>query len=412
MSTTVKLSSSQIVQDDAWQALLTQIPVNLEKTAFSSCAYFRHRNFKSAEDLLRLILGYATGLSMPFVTAWAAETGLATLTPEALHTRIEAADHWLKTLTAAVLTAHAPTASAVPGALRRLRLLDGTQAPRPGATGTDWRVHLSLDLGTLTLDEISLTDHHTGESVQRFTLQAGDLVVGDSCYGTRTAVARVREVNAHLIVRVTPSNFPVQTRDGETIDLLAYAATVDQGAAREWAVQTAPTRTQAAMPGRLIIYHLSDTATNRATRRNERRRNRRGNGEAAPDTRLSWQYLILFTTVPAELLSTEAVLDIYRFRWQVELAIKRYKSIVGLSDIRTRTNACCRTVLWAKFLLILLTEYIAGLADDFSPSGARVAPQCVAPPPDGVGDPTTEHYPGDCAGRVAARSHDHEALLV
>jgi hypothetical protein len=42
---------------------------------------------------------------------------------------------------------------------------------------------------------------------------------------------------------------------------------------------------------------------------------------------------VVFTTVPAEELADEAILALYRLRWQVELHIKRDKSLGGLDRL-------------------------------------------------------------------------------
>jgi IS4 transposase len=49
-------------------------------------------------------------------------------------------------------------------------------------------------------------------------------------------------------------------------------------------------------------------------------------------------------------------MDFYRFRWQIELAFKRMKSILNLDELPAKDPALARTVLYAKLLAALLVE--------------------------------------------------------
>jgi Transposase DDE domain len=51
------------------------------------------------------------------------------------------------------------------------------------------------------------------------------------------------------------------------------------------------------------------------------------------------EWVLIWTTVPPEGLPTDAVMALYRVRWQVELAIKRLKSIINIDQLRTRKNS-------------------------------------------------------------------------
>ena len=69
----------------------------------------------------------------------------------------------------------------------------------------------------------------------------------------------------------------------------------------------------------------------------------------------------------AESLCAEKVLKFYRLRWQVELVFKRYKSLLGLGKIPTKTKESNEVWLNGKMLLALLIEKYLGDID-FSPS--------------------------------------------
>ena len=60
-------------------------------------------------------------------------------------------------------------------------------------------------------------------------------------------------------------------------------------------------------------------------------------------------------------------MEFYRLRWQVELVFKRYKSLLGLGNIPTKTKESSEVWLNGKmFLGLLIEKYLGDI--DFSPS--------------------------------------------
>ena len=73
-----------------------------------------------------------------------------------------------------------PCEKSYPEALRIL-VVDGLSLQGLGAKGTDFRLHLALDLTTMTLHEIQVTGSEQGEKLTRFRFEKGDLVIADRC---------------------------------------------------------------------------------------------------------------------------------------------------------------------------------------------------------------------------------------
>jgi IS4 transposase len=88
----------------------------------------------------------------------------------------------------------------------------------------------------------------------------------------------------------------------------------------------------------------------------------------------SWtaaQYFALWTTLP-DTFSAAAVLELYRLRWQIELAFKRMKSILGLGHLPKKDSASARAWLHGKIFVSLLVERMVEAANSFSPWGYRL----------------------------------------
>lgn len=70
-------------------------------------------------------------------------------------------------------------------------------------------------------------------------------------------------------------------------------------------------------------------------------------------------------------------LEFYRLRWEVEVVFKRYKSLLGLGNIPTKTKESREVWLNGKmFLALLIEKYLGDI--DFSPSWSiRAESECV-----------------------------------
>jgi hypothetical protein len=386
-----------VLQDDTqWTQLLARLPADLEQSVFSCGAILRKRQVRTAAQFLRLLLAYACNLPLSVVVGWAAALGLAQLTDQALDRRIRHADTWLRTLHTQVLAARAGLRAPVP---LRVRLTDGTQVLRPGATGPDWRLHLTFDLQRMRLDAVEVTDAHQAEGLSRSVPSPGDLVVGDRNYGTRPNVLAAAVAGAAVLVRIAWNTFPLLTRTAAPFDLFAALRTVPYDALREWDVLMKPTRRQdPVVLGRLIARRLPAVAAaqarERARKRQQQTAKTNAHGQKAhlqPETLEAAEYLLVFTTLPTTLVTAAQVVALYRFRWQIELAIKRLKSLLGLAHLTARHSALCRAVLLAKLLLAVLVDDLCADAEAFSPSGRHVR-SCGTPPqrlgalPLGLGD--------------------------
>lgn len=66
----------------------------------------------------------------------------------------------------------------------------------------------------------------------------------------------------------------------------------------------------------------------------------------------------MFTSLSSEVLSGEVVLGLYRCRWQIELVIKRMKSLININKLRAqRGSKLAEVYLYGKVLYLLLVEH-------------------------------------------------------
>jgi len=109
----------------------------------------------------------------------------------------------------------------------------------------------------------------------------------------------------------------------------------------------------------IVGKRLSEAEIERARRQVKRSAYDKGHQTRAA-TLLACEWLTVLTTIgPAE-MSAEVILQLYRVRWQIELYIKRLKSILKLGQIRAgRGSQLSRVHLLARMIYALLVETIS-----------------------------------------------------
>src|SRR5262249_28949193 len=99
-----------------------------------------------------------------------------------------------------------------------------------------------------------------------------------------------------------------------------------------------------------------------------------------PRTLDAARYILLVTSLPADVFSASDVLTIYRFRWQIELAFKRMKSIAGLDELAAKKAELAQAWLYARLIAFLVAERNAGEIPESPPSESRIKRQRRANP--------------------------------
>jgi hypothetical protein len=290
---------------------------------------------------LREIAGVCTGSGKP-------------LTDEAVRQRLAVCPSWLERLLGKLLPARAlAERTAAPW---QLGLCDGSQISGPGAQGTDYRWHVAYDPVAQRVRELHVSDVHTGESLTRFTWGPGMVVLGDRNFAKAPALLATRASGAHVVVRMTPQYLRLWTGTGVPFDLVAALQAAGTQARMSFALQVREEKSGQSLPVWIHALHLNEQQCNRARRRAKRQASRRGRRLRAQTLLLSEWVLVLTTLSPTE-LGAENILELYRIRWQVELVMKRYKSLLGAARVRAKRGSPLAMVyLVGKLLFALLVE--------------------------------------------------------
>jgi hypothetical protein len=199
---------------------------------------------------------------------------------------------------------------------------------------------------------------------------SGDLVLGDRCYGAPPGIAHVAEAGGHVLVRVNHRTLPLYDSSGDRFRLVDELRSTRVGQVRQW--PTVVRHDERRYPGRLVAVKR-DRWSACLERRALRQRASKKQQTLSRKALFLAGYFYVWTDVPAETLDAVAVLAWYRCRWQIELYIKRLKSILGLGELPKRREDSCRAWLHGKLLVALLLERLLDNAEHFSPWGYELA---------------------------------------
>ena len=354
--------------------LMSRLPteLDLDATARQHRALLRSRKLKSGAALLHLALAYAAGaLSLRNTAAWAKLAGLADMSDVAVLGRLCRAGEWLRAIVAAILAAR-DGETPVPGPQRRVRLIDATTVSAPGSAGADWRLHVDYDLLRQRLAAIELTDGRGSESLGRFAIGPGDIALGDRNYAKARDLRQVVENGGDFLVRIGWNALRLHAADGSgPFKLFAALERLAPGEQAEADVLVLPERSlQNALPVRLIMLRLPAAQAEQSRARAKRRGSKQGK-RTQPQTLLAAEYVLLVTSLEVAEFPAADLLALYRRRWQIELAFKRLKSLIGLDELRADDPDLARTWLYAKLIAALLTEDLTRELLDSSPCAAR-----------------------------------------
>lgn len=353
---------------DDWTVLRGFLPAGWRGQARRLGALRRARSIRSPTVLLRLLLIHLAGGCSLAETAVRAQTaGWCTVSKVALFKRLQAAEQWLRWL--AEQTWRMRPRPQLPAG-RRVCAVDATLVHEAGVSGSTWRVHFSLNLANLQCEHFVLTDVRTGETFRRIPVQPGDLILGDRAYATPPGVAAVVQAGGDVLVRLNLTRLPLFSASGRRVSILARLRQVRRGVVAEWpAWVQGPT---GPLAGRLIGLRRSRQAARQARRRLRRKARHQQHTLSAAALEAT-RYVFVWTTLPAKTYAAPTVLEWYRSRWQIELAFKRMKSILGLGQLPKRSDASARAWLHGKLLIAMLLERLAEAAEALSPWGYSLA---------------------------------------
>jgi hypothetical protein len=315
--------------DIAFESFLQELPEEYGDLAIEFKAFTRARKIKTPDQLMRVVMCYC-GLDQVLRETAGNYTLLEErISDTAIHQRLKACLPWVKALLQKMMGQ--AWAELTPGHLRFI-VIDGSTVEGPGATETWYRLHIAVDLVNLHMVHVQVTDKYEGELLDHYPLQDGVVVIIDRGYNQPKTLISQGQKGVSLVLRYNPHSMNLYDDQGTKIDwyekLKASAET------------TQCTPAQVRHEGDFIegYVHACRLPPEQAaqTRRQTREKAKKKGRTPKQKTLAMAEWVWVFTTVPPSILPSTSVAELYRVRWQVELVIKRMKSLLDIDKLRAR----------------------------------------------------------------------------
>jgi len=342
----------------------------LASSAREHRAFIRARGVKSAVDVLRLALIYGPGgHSLRTVAAMASAAGLAEVSDVAVLDRLKGAADWLQSLCKERLARVAKETGVKPME-RPIRIVDGSRLEGPG--DRVWRLHLCFDAGLARIVDAAITTTKEGERLDRLAVTPGEIRLGDRGFPQPDGIRNTLAAGADVLVRLTWNSLQM-TADGKPIDWLKLFKRASEQSSLDMSVRVHKAHSRfEPLDMRLVIIKKPPAAAAQA-RTKARRASRKNNRRTDPRTLAGADYVILLTSLKRQEFPIDLVAALYRLRWQIELAIKRLKSLLHIDRLPAKHPDLVRAWLYAHLLLALLLDDIIARLGAIPPSASEYA---------------------------------------
>jgi hypothetical protein len=217
-----------------WGVIESVLPAGWQDAARRTGALMRTRGFDSPATLLRVLLIHLVeGCSLRETAVRANAGGLASVSDVALLGRLRGSGEWFRWMVEQMSRRLSEASQEVlPG--KRVRLADATVVCEPGATGSTWRLHYVIDLTTLACEQVQVTLPDEGETLTRFAVQRGDVLMADRGLAHRRGIRHVVQHGGDVVVRMNLVSVPLEDAQGREFRLLPRLRKLSIGQAQSW----------------------------------------------------------------------------------------------------------------------------------------------------------------------------------
>ena len=346
------------------EELIKMLPEGYEKACWETRAMTRKRGLQSEKDLLTLCLFYGYNHSLIEVQSYAKAAGIYDISDVGFMKRFSRCGNWfdwiIENLTPSEIIQYSK-----PEILENYHVLavDATNITSGGKANQKWHIHYALNLFTLTCSEFKLTPETTGESLTNFEFKPNDLVLGDRAYASLKGIEYCQKCGADFVLRVKNKSFKIYTENGEEVTFSDILKDVD-GSIKDIKIFIKNSKKET-VPLRICAVKKDKEALKRTEKKLHRKESKRQITYSA-DTKFVNQFFFVITSLD-DTFTAEQILNLYKLRWQVEMVFKRYKSILKLGSMPTKTPDSSKAWLSCKMLIALLMEKLLSNSD-FSPT--------------------------------------------
>jgi Transposase DDE domain len=275
------------------------LPADWEDMMRDLGAFTYAGKIQSPEGLLRALFLYGGPDQSLREVAGTLTLHTERITDQAVWKRLQRCAPFLKALVKKMLPL-----DALPPMPQHLRFLacDGTTVQHPGATSSDYRLHLVLHLVTLRLHDVQVTETKIGESLKQYRLHAGDVMVGDQGYCSYAGILHtVEQQHADVLVRwnhqraLYDPQAPNRALDFCPIFKTQAPGTIESRAVVLKYAATSQTKDQRTLHGTLHVYRMQEKEA-QAARKKVSRKHQKKQRKLSTKTLFLRQFVCVFTS--------------------------------------------------------------------------------------------------------------------
>ena len=323
----------------------------------------RHRGIQNEEELLLLALFYSYGHSLVEVKNYAKVEFGTDISDVGFMKRLIRCDKWITDIISEMM-GNEIIRYQIPEKMKEYKVIavDGSDVSQKGAVNRLFHLHYAVNLFTLSSEQFMVTSQTQGETLKNFKLEEQTIVIADRAYATLSGIEYCLDNHADFILRIRNKPFKLFDENGAEVLLSSVLKNVTEQSSD------------------FILYYkyhnelkplrfCAVKKTKEEIRVEEKRLSRiesKHQTTFSDDTKFTHKYFFVVTSLENDFTSDE-ILKLYRLRWQVEMVFKRYKSILKLGSIPTKTEISGKVWLNCKMLIALLIEKVMS-AVDFSPT--------------------------------------------
>ena len=160
----------------------------------------------------------------------------------------------------------------------------------------------------MNCDEVILTGPREGETLKRFAVRRGDILIGDRGYAHPAGIVHGVARGGGVIIRTNLVTLPLCDAQGTRLDPLRHLRTLRVGHCGQWPAWVRADKRLIA--GRLCAVKKSAAAAHKARQR-VLRESQRGGHQARAETLEAADYVFVFTTLTGA-VTPQAVMELYR----------------------------------------------------------------------------------------------------
>ena len=349
-------------------SLMKMMPQGYEEACYSTKAMRRKRVIRDPNDLMLLSLFHLlTGCSLVEISEISKLTKIGRISDVGFMKRFSCCNDWFKwILTETQKSTEGIVQYALPDRLSKYRILavDASDVSEKGRMRRIFRLHFALDIVRMHTALYNITSNSVGEHLRNFDFSSDDLVLADRGYSNVTGMEHCLKKGCQYIVRMRKNGFNLYDSDGNKLNLLSLMKGKGSGEIKAFVHKEEKRKTVLSIPVRVCFKKKPKEALD-STRKKLKDKERTNQMKFSKEAHLFNEYVVLITSLEHS-VSAEEVLELYRYRWQVELYFKRLKSILDYGEIPKKSEESIFSWLNGKLMIALLIETMLGKAN-FSP---------------------------------------------